>query len=149
MEGMTAGLSASTLVLMLSLNVQQTAPSPAGAISDRPTPVSDCRLEYQQALKSIEMMTATLDEAARSHDDQAMRTAITDAERLLVSLKAKVAACSADPAAVTVDPVCRRKIDPTSAPTATHRGTRYFFCSKADKAKFQRDPKRYVGKAAQ
>lgn len=43
------GMIAPTLLLMLSLNAQQTAPTPAASPSSRATPVNDCRAEYRQA----------------------------------------------------------------------------------------------------
>lgn len=45
-----------------------------------------------------------------------------------------------------VDPVCGMDVDSTSAYSATHNGKTYSFCSEEDKAKFQKNPERYVPK---
>jgi YHS domain-containing protein len=39
-----------------------------------------------------------------------------------------------------IDPVCKMKVDPETAPTATYQNQTYYFCSEADKAKFLKDP---------
>ena len=141
------GMIAPMLLLMLSLNPQQTGQSSKEVASDRSASVRDCRVEYRQAMDLLEQMMARLDVADRSHDVQAIRTAVIDARRLLASVKAKVAACTVDDAA-TVDPVCRDKVDLKTAPTATYQGKQYVFCSEADKANFEKDPKRYISEGA-
>lgn len=147
--GTMKGMIAPMLLLMLSLNPQQTGQSPKEGTSDRSASVRDCRVEYRQAMDLLEQMMARLDVADRSHDVQTIHTAVIDARRLLASVKAKVAACTVDNAAtVTVDPVCRDKVDLKTAPTATDQGKQYVFCSEADKANFEKDPKRCISEGA-
>lgn len=100
-------------------------------------------------MKSLDQMMARLDTADRSHDVQAIRTAVIHARRLLARVKAKVAACTVDTAVtVTVDPVCRDTVDLKNASTATYEGKQHVFCSEADKTTFERDPKRYIRETA-
>ncbi len=47
-------------------------------------------------------------------------------------------------AAQAVDPVCGMKVDPAAAAKAEYDGKTYYFCSAADKAKFEADPGNYV-----
>jgi Cu+-exporting ATPase len=52
------------------------------------------------------------------------------------------------PAAAQVDPVCGMTVDPaTAAGSAEYEGRRYFFCSPHCLARFQADPRRYLGGA--
>ncbi len=51
--------------------------------------------------------------------------------------------------AKVVDPVCGMKIDPaTAAGKSDYAGKTYYFCDKAEKAKFDADPAKYVKKGA-
>ena len=45
-----------------------------------------------------------------------------------------------------VDPVCGMKVKTGEAPSATYKGKTYYFCSKGDKATFEKDPAKYVKK---
>jgi YHS domain-containing protein len=56
------------------------------------------------------------------------------------AVKVKIGAAPAANAAKVVDPVCGMKVDPKTAPTSTHAGKTYYFCSKEDKAKFDKNP---------
>lgn len=50
-------------------------------------------------------------------------------------------------AAKVTDPVCGMKIDPaTAAAKSVHAGKTYYFCSKEEKAKFDKDPAAYLKK---
>lgn len=50
-------------------------------------------------------------------------------------------------AAKVTDPVCGMKIDPaTAAAQSTYAGKTYYFCSKDEKAKFDKDPAAFVNK---
>ncbi|HBL30657.1 MAG TPA: YHS domain-containing protein [Acidobacteria bacterium] len=55
---------------------------------------------------------------------------------------------AATPAANTemvTDPVCGMKIDPkTAAGKSTYAGKTYYFCSKDEKEKFDKDPEKYL-----
>nr|WP_291755960.1 YHS domain-containing protein [Cellulomonas sp. 73-92] len=44
-----------------------------------------------------------------------------------------------------VDPVCRMKVDPATAPASRrHEATIFYFCSTGCAAAFEVDPRRYV-----
>lgn len=45
---------------------------------------------------------------------------------------------------ITVDPVCGMEVDPKSAITVDHSGTRYHFCETACAEIFHEDPQRWV-----
>jgi len=51
-----------------------------------------------------------------------------------------------DAAAQAVDPVCGLKVDPASAPRATHQGRAYSFCSEQHRELFQKTPAKYLPK---
>ncbi|HSN89371.1 MAG TPA: YHS domain-containing protein [Thermoanaerobaculia bacterium] len=58
------------------------------------------------------------------------------------------AAATAQPAAKKVtDPVCGMEIDPaTAAGKSVYAGKTYYFCSKDEKAQFDKDPEKYLKK---
>ncbi len=41
-------------------------------------------------------------------------------------------------------PVCQMEVDPATAPTATYRGTTYYFCVPAHKAVFDKTPEQFL-----
>lgn len=48
------------------------------------------------------------------------------------------------------DPVCGMEVDiVTATAQTTYRGMTYYFCSMEDKAKFDKEPQRYVNKTKQ
>ncbi|HEV2845490.1 MAG TPA: YHS domain-containing protein, partial [Thermoanaerobaculia bacterium] len=50
-------------------------------------------------------------------------------------------------ASKVTDPVCGMKIDPaTAAAKSVYAGKTYYFCSKDEKAKFDKDPEAYLKK---
>ncbi|HSK75714.1 MAG TPA: YHS domain-containing protein [Thermoanaerobaculia bacterium] len=59
-----------------------------------------------------------------------------------------MAAAKAQPAAKKVtDPVCGMEIDPaTAAGKSVYAGKTYYFCSKDEKAQFDKDPEKYLKK---
>ena len=73
------------------------------------------------------------------------RVSIQLTEDNKTAVKVKIGA-ALEPAQV-VDPVCGMKVDdPKTAPTSVHAGKTYYFCSKADKAKFDKNPGAYIKK---
>ena len=54
---------------------------------------------------------------------------------------------SKDAANTAVDPVCGMKVDPKTAPSATYQGKTYYFCSAAEKARFENDPESFLSKS--
>jgi Cu+-exporting ATPase len=54
---------------------------------------------------------------------------------------------AAQPAKKVVDPVCGMEIDPaTAAGKSVYAGKTYYFCSKDEKAQFDKDPEKYLKK---
>ena len=78
------------------------------------------------------------------------RVAVQLSEDNKSAVKVKIGAAAAAPAANTsqvLDPVCGMKVaDPKMAPTSVHAGKTYYFCSKEDKAKFDKNPGAYLKK---
>lgn len=63
------------------------------------------------------------------------------------AVKVKIGAVPAANTAQVADPVCGMKVDPKAAAgTSTHAGKTYYFCSKEDKAKFDKNPGAYLKK---
>lgn len=57
------------------------------------------------------------------------------------------AAAAAQPAKKVTDPVCGMQIDPaTAAGKSVYAGKTYYFCSKDEKALFDKNPEKYVKK---
>lgn len=74
------------------------------------------------------------------------RVSIQLTEDNKTAVKVKIGAAPANTAQV-VDPVCGMKVaDPKTAPTSVHAGKTYYFCSKEDKAKFDKNPAAYLKK---
>ena len=49
---------------------------------------------------------------------------------------------------MAIDPVCKMTVDEkTAAATSTYGGKTYYFCAIVCKAKFDKDPQQYVGRA--
>ncbi|MFP5286180.1 MAG: YHS domain-containing protein [Thermoanaerobaculia bacterium] len=83
--------------------------------------------------------------AKRSDLVTGARVSIQLTEDDKTAVKVKIGAAPL-PAQV-VDPVCGMKIDPkTAAGSSTHAGKTYWFCSKDEKAKFDKDPGAYLKK---
>jgi YHS domain-containing protein len=63
------------------------------------------------------------------------------------AVKVKIGAAPAANTAQVVDPVCDMKVDPrTAAGSSTLAGKTYYFCSKEEKAKFDKNPAAYLKK---
>jgi Cu+-exporting ATPase len=76
-----------------------------------------------------------------------VRVSIQLTEDNKTAVKVKIGAAPAANTAQVVDPVCGMKIDPkTAAGTSTHAGKIYYFCSKDEKAKFDKNPAAYLKK---
>lgn len=52
----------------------------------------------------------------------------------------------AEASAQAVDPVCGLKVDPATAPRATHQGQTYSFCSEQHRQLFQKNPAKFLPK---
>lgn len=55
-------------------------------------------------------------------------------------------AAPADAEAQSVDPVCGLKVNPGTAPQATHEGQPHYFCSEKHRDLFQKNPSKYLPK---
>ena len=145
MRGAMTVMSVASMVSIFLQSPHSMEQRPIESTQERAAQDVDCRAEYQQAMNSLKRMLARMDAADRTHDERAILVAVVEARRVLASVKAKVAACPGDNmAAVNIDPACREKVDVKAAPAATYQGEKYVFCSEANRARFQRDPKRYI-----
>lgn len=98
------------------------------------------------------VVTVKLTKSTQYEKDRkpAMRAALAAGTRVSIQLteddktavKIKIGAAAAQ----AVDPVCGMKVDPKTAPSSTHAGKTYYFCSKDDKAKFDKSPAAYLKK---
>jgi len=73
----------------------------------------------------------------------AKRLTTLTAATLLAALT--LAGCERHDPNMMVDPVCGMDVDPaTAAGTSVYEGKTYYFCSKDEKAQFDKDPKKYL-----
>ncbi len=132
-----------------------------------------CRERCQRTSDSIDRTMSMLDDSRKSNDAAQMRKAMDDARKSMAEMKEHMSGCmgmmdkmgqmhggmmgekgmmgggmmSGDKTAAKVtDPVCGMQVDPKTAPSATHNGKTYYFCSPEDKAKFEKNPETYVKK---
>ena len=104
--------------------------------------------------------------AAKDSGDQArMRAALVQADKALGEMNNHIDTCMrmmghmghmgmgsmqgmdhGKPQGQAMDPVCRMAVDPKTAPSATHNGVTYYFCSEEDRAKFLEDPGSFLKK---
>lgn len=126
-----------------------------------PAAVAPC-LQAQPAIgKILEAAAARLESARQTNDPAQLRAAVDQLQGVLRDLKTQLAPCAAAaapadphaghgaPAAApdkAVDPVCGMPVDPKKAPSATHEGTTYYFCSVEDRQAFQKAPQKYIRK---
>jgi YHS domain-containing protein len=136
---------------------QHDAHKPSGA----PPDIAPC-LQAQPAVEQILTAAAARLESARQTNDPAeMRAAVDQLQGVLRDLKTQLAPCAAAAASAsahaahgapasapdkTIDPVCGMTVDPKTAPSATHEGRTYYFCSAADQKLFKSDPRKYIKK---
>ena len=71
---------------------------------------------------------------------------LSEDDKTAVKVTIGTAAAAQAATAQVVDPVCGMKVDPKTALTSTHAGKTYYFCSKEDKAKFDKTPDSYLKK---
>lgn len=84
--------------------------------------------------------------AKRSDLKPGTRVSIKLTEDDKSAVRVKIGTAAATAAAVT-DPVCGMKVEDTkTAPRSVYAGKTYFFCSKEDKAKFDKNPAAYLKK---
>jgi YHS domain-containing protein len=86
--------------------------------------------------------------ATRESLKPGVRVAIQLTEDDKSAVKVRIGAAPTAKAALVVDPVCGMKVDPkTAAGSSTHAGKTYWFCSKEEKAKFDKNPGAYLKKS--
>jgi YHS domain-containing protein len=126
---------------------------------------------HQAVTSSVDQALALLDEALAAKDPAQMSAKIAEARQQLAEAKDHMAECQemcsgmmgghgehhgmmdhGDPAAGTAakdltDPVCGMPVDPAKATAkSVYKGETYYFCSQADKEKFDKDPETYLKK---
>ena len=93
--------------------------------------------KYEKAMKP----------ATRAALAPGVRVSIQLTEDNKTAVKVKIGAAPAANTAQVVDPVCGMKVEnPKTAPTSVHAGKTYYFCSKEDKARFDKNPGAYLKK---
>lgn len=87
--------------------------------------------------------------ATRADLAPGVRVSIQLTEDDKTAVKVRIGAAPAANTAQAVDPVCGMKVDPKSAAgTSTHAGRTYYFCSKEEKARFDKNPGAYLKKGS-
>ncbi len=124
---------------------------------------------HHQATSAAVSQAITLLEQAAGQSGDAVQATVGQARQQLAEAQKQMGACqemcaakmeahaagghqcpmhAATPAANTemvTDPVCGMKIDPkTAAGKSTYAGKTYYFCSKDEKEKFDKDPEKYL-----
>jgi Cu+-exporting ATPase len=129
-----------------------------------------CDEHHAEALKASEQVSLHLAEAKRADTIADMRRHVEMADKAMSDMKKHMSTCmemmekmhggamgggmmgsgatsdEKKAAGKVVDPVCGMEVDPKTAASATYKGQTYYFCSADEKAKFEKDPERYVKK---
>jgi YHS domain-containing protein len=154
--GLTAGLAAAA-----QKPAEKAKPGQAMSMEEMK---KGCREHCQATQSKSQQTSAMIEEAKRSGDPAKMKAALEEAQKRLGEMNEHMSACmrsmgmmgemhggmgmmsgqAAPAAAKATDPVCGMAVDPATAPKATYKGKTYYFCSTDDKAKFEKDPAKYV-----
>jgi YHS domain-containing protein len=129
-----------------------------------------CDEHHAEALKASEQVSLHLAEAKRAETIADMRRHVELADKAMSDMKTHMSTCmemmekmhgggthggmmgsgttsdEKKAAGKVVDPVCGMEVDPKTATSATYQGKTYYFCSADDKAKFEKEPEKYVKK---
>ncbi len=126
-----------------------------------------CHEHHTQASASLDKAIALLDQARKSGNaaqkDQALeqvRQQLTETKRHMSMCMDMMKGAHGDmhgsmghdqgmehgKTAQVTDPVCGMKVDSKTALKSVHAGKTYYFCSKEDKEKFDKNPKGYLNK---
>jgi YHS domain-containing protein len=129
-----------------------------------------CDEHHAEALKASEQVSLHLAEAKRADTIADMRRHVELADKAMSDMKTHMSTCmemmekmhgggthggmmgsgttsdEKKAAGKVVDPVCGMEVDPKTAPSATYKGQTYYFCSADEKAKFEKEPEKYVKK---
>jgi Cu+-exporting ATPase len=129
-----------------------------------------CDEHHAEALKASEQVSLHLAEAKRAESIADMRRHVEMADKAMADMKKHMSTCmemmekmhagatggammgsgttsdEKKAAGKVVDPVCGMEVDPKTALSATYKGQTYYFCSADEKAKFEKEPEKYVKK---
>jgi YHS domain-containing protein len=127
-----------------------------------------CDEHHAEALKASEQVSLHLAEAKRAETIADMRRHVELADKAMSDMKTHMSTCmemmekmhggsggmmgsgatsdEKKAAGKVVDPVCGMEVDSKTAPSASYQGKTYYFCSADDKAKFGKEPEKYVKK---
>lgn len=132
--------------------------------------MAGCAEHHAGAMKASDQVSAHLAEAKRSTTLAEMRRHVEMAEESMARMKEHVSMCSGmmekmhggamgggmmgsgmtsgekKAAGRVIDPVCGMEVDPKTAVSAAYKGETYYFCSADDKAKFEKEPEKFVKK---
>lgn len=132
--------------------------------------MAGCAEHHSEAMKASDQVSAHLAEAKKSTTLAEMRRHVEMAEESMARMKEHVSMCSGmmekmhggamgggtmgssmksgdeKAAARVIDPVCGMEVDPKTAVSLVYKGETYYFCSADDKAKFEKEPEKFVKK---
>ena len=122
-----------------------------------------CHEHHMQASASLDKAIALLDQARKSGNVAQKDQALEQVRQQLTETKQHMSMCmdmmkgahgdmhgsmGHDKTAQVTDPVCGMKVDPKTALKSVHAGKTYYFCSKEDKEKFDKNPEAYLKKGS-
>ncbi len=125
-----------------------------------------CHDHHTQASASLDKAIELLDQARKSGNAAQKDQALDQARQQLTEMKMHMSMCmdmmkgdhgdmhgsmghegmGHGMTAQVTDPVCGMKVDSKTALKSMHAGKSYYFCSKEDKEKFDKDPEAYLNK---
>jgi Cu+-exporting ATPase len=132
--------------------------------------MAGCAEHHLEVMKASEQVSAHLAEAKRSTTIAEMRRHVDMAEQSMAEMKNHMNMCAEmmekmhggamgggkmgsgmksgeeKAAGRVIDPVCGMEVDPKTAVSAAYKGETYYFCSADDKAKFEKEPEKFVKK---
>lgn len=144
-------------------------PRGADAAQQRPNPPTTAAADVTscaQAQMVVDQLLATamvrVDAARQTNTAADLRVAVDSLQSTIRDARAQLRPCAtatpdqpmdhskmamgqpADTTQHAVDPVCGLKVEPASAPQATHQGRAYSFCSEQHRELFQKTPAKYL-----
>ena len=152
-------------VVLLSVGSRAEAQEPTKAgTRDHPHEVSDFAAaslaQCQLAMASADDIARLVADARRSADVTQIHASLDAAARAVREVRQHLGSCAdilklmpqtgkrtlrfTTTTATLLEVVCGVKMDPATAPTVTHEGQPYFFCSEPDREEFQKDPARFL-----
>ena len=117
---------------------QQMSPATEPSHTDHAPPATTSKPSAGTAEHAGHEMTPPASKASKSADPHADHNMTAPASRPAGAPATKAAATQA------TDPVCGLKVDPNTAPHATHQGETYHFCSEEHRQLFEQNPAKYL-----